>query len=109
MSTLVDAVLNSNGLPLGSDIPSDYPYRRPANRSSSRPRGPPSESHGHRSDDEGFPDDEVVGVRGTIRNRPIQSMDRAIPRVVDVTGETVQQNFEEFLEQCAFLDSMRCT
>lgn len=107
MSSLVDAVINSSGLPFDSDIPSDLPYHRPADQSLSRPRGPPSESHGHRSDDEGFPDDEVVGVRGTVGNRPRQPMDRAIPRVVDVTGETVQQNFEEFLEQCVPLDSIR--
>ncbi|KAL8992014.1 MAG: hypothetical protein Q9169_007443 [Polycauliona sp. 2 TL-2023] len=34
-------------------------------RSSPRPYGPPSESNGALSDAEGFPDDEIVGVRAT--------------------------------------------
>lgn len=61
--------------------------------------GPPSESQGNRSDDEAFPDDEVVGVRGNVKSRSSQALGRAVPRVVDITGETVQQNFEEFLQQ----------
>src|SRR3989442_45310 len=72
-------------------------YRRPRIPSSSRPRGPPTESLGNRSDDEGLPDDEVVGVRGTDR-RPRNPLDHAVPRVVDAVGEKVQESFEQFLE-----------
>ena len=115
MSTLVDSVLNSNspgvngaGL-AGSDDHSMQSHRRPRQPSSSRPGGPPSESHGHQSDDGGFADDEVVGLRGNVPNRPRQLMDRAVPRVVDVTGETVQQNFEEFLEQYEIASSSLST
>ncbi|KAI9821659.1 MAG: MCM DNA helicase complex subunit mcm6 [Pycnora praestabilis] len=104
MSSLVDAVLNSDNLDLdlaavaGSDALTPAPQRRSRQRSSSRPGGPPSESLGDHSDAEGFPDDEVVGVRGTDRKRPRNIMDQAIPRVVDQTGETLQLRFEEFLE-----------
>ena len=68
-------------------------------RSSPRPQGPPSESNGHLSDVEGFPDDEVVGVRGTDRNRPRNPMDQAIPKVTDEIGERVADVFEEFLDK----------
>ncbi len=38
-----------------------------------------------------------------MKNRPWQqALDRAVPQVVDVTGETVQQNFEDFLEEYVF-------
>lgn len=105
MSSLIDAIIASDPLALnseqgaGSGGLNSTASRRPTQRSSSRPRGPPSESYGHRSDDEGFPDDEIVGARGTVKGRPKNLLDRAVPRVVDVTGETVQQNFEEFLEE----------
>jgi len=104
MSSLVDAVLNSDNLDLdlaaaaGSDGQTPAPRPRPTHRSSSRPRGPPSESNGHLSDVEGFPDDEIVGLRGTDRNRPRNPLDRAVPRVVDQIGEVVQLRFGEFLE-----------
>lgn len=47
------------------------------------------------SDIGGFPDDEVVGIRGG--RRPVAGM-REVPRVVDTTGETLALRFEEFLE-----------
>ncbi|KAF1985029.1 MCM-domain-containing protein [Aulographum hederae CBS 113979] len=97
MSSLVDAVINSDaldrdlaGVPASSDT-----QRRRQFRGSSRPRGPPSESAGANSDVE-LGDDEVVGTRGTT-GRP-QGPRENIPRVVDVTGETLSQRFEEFLE-----------
>lgn len=105
MSSLVDALLNSDNLDLnlaaaaaGSDGPTLQSRNKPSRRSSSRPRGPPSESNGHLSDNEGFPDDEVVGLRGTDRLRPRNPLDRAVPRVVDQIGEAVQLHFEKFLE-----------
>ena len=101
MSSLVDAVINSDNLDLdlAAALSSDGASRqRPTQRSSSRPRGPPSESNGNLSDAAGFPDDEVVGLRGTDRIRPRNPMDRAVPRVVDQIGEVVQLRFEEFLE-----------
>ena len=73
--------------------------RRSVQRSSPRPHGPPSESNGALSDAEGYPDDEVVGARGTQRNRPQDPMARAVPKVVDKVGEKVAEEFEKFLEQ----------
>jgi DNA replication licensing factor MCM6 len=61
--------------------------------SSARPRGPPSESVGPLSDDEGFADDQVPMGTG----RPKKS-DRPVPRVEDAIGQYVQVNFEDFLE-----------
>ena len=73
--------------------------RRSVPRSSPRPYGTPSESNGALSDAEGFPDDEVVGARGTERNRPQDPMARAVPKVVDKVGEKVAEEFEKFMEQ----------
>lgn len=103
MSSLIDALINSDNpdrvLDPAAAISSDGASRhRPPHRSSSRPRGPPSESNGNLSDAAGFPDDEVVGPRGTDRIRPRNPLDRAVPRVVDQIGEVVQLRFEEFLE-----------
>ncbi|KAI9765897.1 MAG: MCM DNA helicase complex subunit mcm6 [Geoglossum simile] len=103
MSSLFDAVLASDNLDsdLAAENRNKTPKRasdgRPHAASSSRPRGPPTESLGGRSDDEGLPDDEVVGTRGTT-GRPRNPMDRAVPRVVDAVGEKVQESFEQFLE-----------
>lgn len=103
MSSLVDAVIGSDNFSLDAATPASttgsQAGRRPQNRSSSRPRGPPSESAGANSDIEGFADDEVVGARGTVRRSAGPRQD--VPRVVDVTGETLSQRFEEFLEKCA--------
>ncbi len=105
MSSIVDAILNSDNPDLdlaaavgrnGASRPSNG---RSAQRSSPRPYGPPSESNGALSDAEGFPDDEVVGLRGTDRNRPRDPMARAVPQVVDKVGEKVAEEFENFLEQ----------
>ncbi|TKA69250.1 hypothetical protein B0A49_03074 [Cryomyces minteri] len=105
MSSLVDAVLTSDNLDqdlAAAATPaadSDRPTPRPRTaRSSSRPRGPPSVSTpGAQSDIEGFPDDEVVGLRGTNRNA-VPGPRSDIERVVDRTGETVGLRFQEFLE-----------
>lgn len=100
MSSLVDAVLNSDTLDrdLAAATPSSDPgtTRRNNQTPSSRPRAPPSESAGANSDIEGFPDDEIIGARGPGRRENGPRGD--IPKVVDVTGETLSQRFEEFLE-----------
>lgn len=80
---------------------SRIPNGRGAHRSSPRPSGPPSESNGALSDVEGFADDEVVGVRGTDRNRARDPMAQAVPKVVDKVGEKVAEEFENFLDQYA--------
>lgn len=105
MSSIVDAVLRSDNPDLdlaaaaGKNGASRTPNRRSVQRSSPRPYGPPSESNGALSDAEGFPDDEVVGLRGTDRNRPRDPMARAVPKVVDKVGEKVAEEFENFLDQ----------
>ncbi|KAK5165535.1 MCM DNA helicase complex subunit mcm6 [Saxophila tyrrhenica] len=95
MSSLVDAVLRSDNAPEEprSDAPS---ARRRQARSSSRPRGPPSVSTPGMQSELGFPDDEVVGVRGLRRNLPGSG---EVPRVVDTTAETLGIQFEKFLEE----------
>ncbi|WPH04496.1 Hypothetical protein R9X50_00738700 [Acrodontium crateriforme] len=101
MSSLLDAVLRSDNPrsdnAADSEIRSDAPSsRRQAVRSSSRPRGPPSVSTpGLQSDAAGFPDDEVVGLRGIRRQVPGA---QDVPRVVDTTAETLGIQFERFLE-----------
>lgn len=96
MSSLLDAVLHSDAAPTpSSDV--GGPRRSQMRSSSARPRGPPSESAGANSDAEGFPDDEVVGARGGGRRPNAPRTD--IPRVVDVTGETLSMRFQEFLEK----------
>lgn len=97
MSSLLDAVLNSDAAPTPS---SDAATPRPPQymrSSSARPRGPPSESAGAHSDTEGFPDDEVVGAR--VPGRRINALRTDVPKVVDVTGETLSLRFQEFLEK----------
>ena len=99
MSSIVDAIINSDNLDLDLGVGrKDLPNKRAREKSSPRPRGPPSESNGHPSEIGGFGDDEVVGVRGTVGNRPRNPMDRAIPKVVDVLGEKVAEEFETFLD-----------
>ena len=97
----MSSVLNSDGIGReATSRPRQNGSRLPnGQRSSPAPYGPPSESNGALSDVEGFPDDEVVGARGTDRNRPRDPMARAVPRVVDRVGETVAEEFENFLEQ----------
>ncbi|KAI9790307.1 MAG: MCM DNA helicase complex subunit mcm6 [Piccolia ochrophora] len=104
MSSLVDAVLNSENLDLdlaaaaSSDGLTPRPDRQQRQSSAERSRGPPSESYGNRSDDEQFPDDEVVGLGGNLKSRPKNALDRSVPKVVDETGETIQEHFEDFLD-----------
>ena len=100
------AIMSSIANPL---ISSDNSALEAANRTSKLPNPryqrssiPPSESNGAGlSDTEGFPDDEVVGARGTDRNRPRDPMARAVPRVMDRVGEKVCEEFEGFLEKYA--------
>ena len=103
MSSVVGAMLNSDDPNMNlaaKNAAARTANRRSVARSSPRPYGPPSESNGALSDNEGFPDDEVVGARGTDRNRPQDPMARAVPKVVDKVGEKVAEEFEKFLEQC---------
>lgn len=83
---------------IGSDIGASSRFGSPAarnrRRSTSRPRGPPSESVAPLSDDEGFADDQIPSGSG----RPKRA-DRAVPRVEDTIGQVVQSNFEDFLEK----------
>lgn len=101
MSSLVDAVLTSDNLPAHNSSDGATPKSRQdrsRRRSSARPMGPPSESAaGPLSDADGFADDEVVGVRGNLKNKSRNPMDRDVPRVVDAVGETVRRNFVDFL------------
>lgn len=99
MSSLLDTVLNSDAAPTPSSDAGNLAQSRI--RSSSRPRAPPSESAAAHSDHEGFADDEVVGARVPGGRRPLGP--RAdIPKVVDVTGETLSLRFQEFLEGCVW-------
>ncbi|KAK3051938.1 MCM DNA helicase complex subunit mcm6 [Extremus antarcticus] len=95
MSSIVDAVLRSDNAPEEprSDAPS---ARRRQARSSSRPRGPPSASTPGVQSELGFPDDEVVGIRG-LRRSNVPGSD-GVPRVVDTTAETLGIQFERFLD-----------
>ena len=47
-------------------------------------------------DMDGFPDDEVVGLRGMRRNNVPGNPE--VQRVVDTTAETLSIQFEKFLE-----------
>ncbi|KAL8745432.1 MAG: hypothetical protein Q9190_002434, partial [Brigantiaea leucoxantha] len=101
MSSIVDGHLNSDNP--NSDFPTGrrtngLPNGRHRQRSSPRTSRAPSESNGAFSDVEGFPDDEIVGLRGTDRNRPRNPIERAVPKVVDQVGEKVAEEFEIFLE-----------
>jgi DNA replication licensing factor MCM6 len=97
MSSLLDAVLNSDAAPTPSSNVGTPRLPQHMRSSSARPRGPPSESAGANSDGEGFADDEVVGAR--IPGRRANAARTDIPRVVDVTGETLSLRFQEFLER----------
>jgi DNA replication licensing factor MCM6 len=80
----------SEGPYRGGATPRQRPQQYPSS-SSGRPRAPPSESQGGRSDDEGFEDDEIpTGVRK--RNEV------DVPRVKDRIGDLVLQHIEEFIE-----------
>lgn len=84
------------GFPM-SDGPSRTPRQRrsdlPSSSLAGRPRGPPSESLGARSDDdaaEGFEDDQIPGRRPTDAQN--------IPRVEDKLGVLIAKHFEDFIE-----------
>ncbi|KIW01914.1 uncharacterized protein PV09_06755 [Verruconis gallopava] len=97
MSSFIDGIFGSDqpnpSTPASSGLPQ---ARRRVDRSSSRPRGPPSESAGAPSEIDGFHDDEIVGARGTIP-RP-RGPPGDIPKVVDRLGEALVGIFETFLE-----------
>ncbi|CAF9927404.1 MCM DNA helicase complex subunit mcm6 [Imshaugia aleurites] len=103
MSSTVDRLLTSDNpdldLAAGSRKNGAPKMTNGRSRSGQRSSIPPSESNGALSDVEGFPDDEIVGVRGTDRNRPRDPMARAVPKVVDRVGEKVAEEFENFLDQ----------
>lgn len=65
----------------------------PSSSAAGRPRGPPSESLGAASDDEGnegFEDDQIPN------RRPADAQN--IPKVEDKLGVLVQKHFEDFIE-----------
>jgi DNA replication licensing factor MCM6 len=97
MSSFLDGIFGSDAP--ASSAPGSSAAPRRTDRSSVRPGGPPSESAGANSDHEGFADDEIVGVRGTVR-RP-RGPPGDIPRVVDMPGEMLVGQFEEFLDMYA--------
>lgn len=101
MSSVVNGLLNSDNpdLDLAAGARGNGLSKLPNGRSAQRSSIPPSESNGAHSDVEGFPDDEIVGARGTDRNRPRDPMARAVPRVVDRVGEKVAEEFENFLDR----------
>ncbi|KAF1993140.1 DNA replication licensing factor mcm6 [Amniculicola lignicola CBS 123094] len=94
MSSLLESIFQSDA---AAATPSSDPgnARRPPS-SSAPPRAPPSESAAAHSDGEGFADDEVVGAR--LPGRRINGPRVDVPKVVDVTGETLSLRFQEFLE-----------
>lgn len=105
MSSLVDAVLSSDFLHSDNAANGDLQRQKRADRqryqrgpsrprSSSRPRGPPSESAAPQSDVDGFLDDEMARVPVRRNNGPRPD----VPKVVDKIGEFIVKRFEEFLE-----------
>ena len=97
MSSVADAAMRSDNMQ--DEPPSEMlSTRRRQARSSSRPRGPPSVSTpGMHSEVDGFPDDEVVGLRDLRRNNLAGNRD--VQRVVDTTAETLGIQFQRFLEE----------
>ncbi|KAL8865938.1 MAG: hypothetical protein Q9174_006597, partial [Haloplaca sp. 1 TL-2023] len=112
MASIVDGIINSDNPDLDlaagrrTNGAARTPNGRNRQRSSPRPYGPPSESNGALSDAEGFPDDEVVGARGTDRNRPRNRMQQDVPRVVDQVGEKVAEEFEIFMEKISYIEDI---
>jgi DNA replication licensing factor MCM6 len=92
----MDAILHSDAAPTPSSDAGNA-LRQQMRSSPGRPRAPPSESAGAHSDGEGFADDEVVGARAPGRRANGPRTD--VPKVVDVTGETLSLRFQEFLER----------
>ena len=108
MSSIADAIISSDRPGL-KDTTTWKELSKPANGHDRTPgpQGPPSESNGHLSDTEGYPDDEVVGSRVIERNRR-GPMDRAIPPVNDQVGERVADVFGDFLEKYAGPVGRKC-
>lgn len=101
MSSVVEGLLTSDNpdLDLAHGARTNGAPKVGPSRGAQRSSVPPSEGTGALSDVEGFPDDEIVGARGTDRNRPRDPMARAVPKVVDRVGEKVAEEFENFLDQ----------
>ncbi|KAM0717358.1 hypothetical protein Q7P37_007210 [Cladosporium fusiforme] len=100
MSSMIDGYAPTPREPR-SDAPSQAPSQAPSSRSnrpgrsSSRPRAPNSIMGTPAAmSDAPFADDEVVG-RGPRR----QVLGGDIPRVVDATGESLSDRFQDFLEK----------
>ncbi|KAI0486000.1 MCM2/3/5 family-domain-containing protein [Xylaria cf. heliscus] len=94
MATPSDAGFAMSDAP---SAPATTPKARQYQRgSSARPRAPPSESLAAPSDDEGegFADDQIPEHIRRRRNDP-----STIPRVEDRIGITVQEHFENFIEE----------
>jgi hypothetical protein len=101
MTSFIDGIFGSDAPNPSTPASSGLPQaRRRTDRSSSRPRGPPSESNGAPSDIDGFHDDEIVGARGTV-GRP-RGPAGEISKVVDRLGEALVGIFETFLERCVY-------
>lgn len=111
MSSIVDAVIRSDNL-ISSDPAQIAEHDRQKRlerqrlgmgssrpRSSSRPRGPPSESAGAQSDIGSMLDDEVMAAQALRRKRGGAGQRSDIPRMVDSIGENVARRFEDFLEK----------
>ena len=96
MSSIINGFINSDGQANGGSDAAQQRTKRYLPTSSPRPRAPPSESAGPRSDVGGFADDEVVGLRG---NRKGFHPKEAVEKVVDRVGEMVGKQFEQFLEK----------
>ncbi|KAL1583410.1 hypothetical protein WHR41_07563 [Cladosporium halotolerans] len=100
MSSIVDGYASTPREPR-SDAPSQAPSQAPSSRSrqngrsSSRPRAPNSIMGTPAAfSDAPFADDEVIG---RVPRRQVPGAD--IPRVVDATGESLSDRFQEFLEE----------
>jgi len=93
MSSLFDAVIAADNAPEATPT-SDAATLKSRPRGSSR--GLPSEGAPHSDAAQQYPDEEVVGSRGTVRRPRPPPGD--IPKVVDEIGETMVQQFEDFLE-----------
>jgi DNA replication licensing factor MCM6 len=94
MSSLFDAVIAADNIP-DSSLTSDAASLKSRPRGSSR--GLPSEGAPHSDAAQQYPDEEVVGARGNVR-KARQPPPGDVPKVVDEIGETMVQQFEDFLE-----------
>ena len=98
-SSLFDGLHSDNvysDLPQGRSRQSRAPSSRP--RSSSRPRGPPSESAGAPSEAGGFLDDGGLSTEAASRRRGAAQRDD-VERVLDPIGEGMVNTFAQFLDR----------